>query len=557
MAQKFKQYKQFMEMSALFDKDAPPKVEGWLCKRKDCLYAHKGYRNFPERVYCNGCYRSKAQAQKAENNHNKTDEDTAISETTNKEQKKREARARKRAGREAHRQAVEKEKHKADPVPLPAPASIPGPVASAISQAAAIPPVLSRLALPTAVTDELEFLFPAAAGKVVASLALEVVPSPVEAKCPSATMAKFIGERGPTAKTARKHELEKTIERLKSALTSLQGGGDGVAEVAESLKSKIEVHEKELSKIAKDQPSQDHERMAIAEARSSYEVAMQARLDREVKGASKSAERQKERLEHIAALKREVSKLEEGTIKAYDENAAKHKARAESAAALDKEVLALFDKKLATLTEPQAMQGITAGAQAPQQGPPNAGPLALSLVAAANLEVPTNTLEELAEARKVIAVLSAKLETSINTVKMTFEKAFEDIQPDDLPKPAVADRKALETCGGIFRTLDEWSKVGAVTMFDWKALDLTVNNGTDCKVMAKELVGGLWDRWYVDDEPDDHSVVPRQLGLLIHYVLGMVKEEYEKEEAKQAINKIAKEGSQALRESAKRLRISK
>ena len=157
----------------------------------------------------------------------------------------------------------------------------------------------------------------------------------------------------------------------------------------------------------------------------------------------------------------------------------------------------------------------------------------------------------------MIAVLSAKLETSINTVKMTFEKAFEDIQPDDLPKPTVADRKALETCGGIYRTLDEWAKVGAVTMFDWKALDLTVNNGTDCKVMAKELVGGLWDRWYVDDEPDDHSVVPRQLGLLIHYVLGMVKEEYEKEEAKQAINKIAKEGSQALRESAKRLRISK
>ena len=390
MAQKFKQYKQFMEMSAFFDKDPPPRVEGWLCKRQDCLYAHKGYRNFPERTHCNGCYRSKAQAQKPQDsNADKVTEFPTAAATSPKEQKKREARARKRAGRDAHKQVIEREKHQAEPVSMPAPSQAPGPVANAMAQAASVQPALTRLALPAELTDNLEYLFPAAANKIVVSLAQEVVPGPVEAKCPNATMAKFIGERGPTAKTARKLELEKAISKLRAALTSLQDGGEAVAEFAESLKNKIEIHEKELSKITKDQPSQDHERMAIAEARSSYEVAMQARLDREVKGAGKSMERQKERVEHIAALKLEIGKLEEGTIKAFNENAAKHKARAEAAATLDKEVLALFDKKLATLTEPQAMQGIIAGDQAPHQGPPNAGPLTLSLAAAANLDVPT------------------------------------------------------------------------------------------------------------------------------------------------------------------------
>ena len=75
--------------------------------------------------------------------------------------------------------------------------------------------------------------------------------------------------------------------------------------------------------------------------------------------------------------------------------------------------------------------------------------------------------------------------------------------------------------------------------------------------MTKQLIGGLWDRWCIDDPPTADRVVPRQVGLLLFHVLSLIKVEYEKEEFQVGIDKIVRKGSEAMKESAKRLRLSR
>jgi len=104
-------------------------------------------------------------------------------------------------------------------------------------------------------------------------------------------MTKFIGERGPSAKLAKKEELQAEIRRYESALVIFGEAGDPA--IVESIKAKLKTAEEALAKATKDAPSQDHELKAVQEAKSSYEVFVQARKDREVKGAQKATEREK------------------------------------------------------------------------------------------------------------------------------------------------------------------------------------------------------------------------------------------------------------------------
>ena len=359
------QFKQFAKMAAMFGTSwATPQVnKGWLCHCSDCVYAVKGYKNYAERTHCHGCFRPRAKAQhppeelamaKDIDNHNN---DPVKKEPNTKEAKKREARARKRAARETARASTTGTTPTPASVTTPAPVQAPGPVASAMAQASTPAPTVTRIKLKEETTSKLIFLLPSAADKIVTSLAQEVVPGPVEPKCAATIMGQFIGERGPTAKTARTLKLENLISKLKMAITSLQGPGDSMKDVIEGMQAKVEASEKELARINKDAPSMDHERMAVAEARSSYEVSMQARLDRAARGASKAEERQDARLERINALKGEITILEEAVTKCYIENTIKHKERAQAAAELDKQVLAAFDQQLADLVGAQPMDG--------------------------------------------------------------------------------------------------------------------------------------------------------------------------------------------------------
>ena len=76
--------------------------------------------------------------------------------------------------------------------------------------------------------------------------------------------------------------------------------------------AKQEAAESELSKLVKDAPSVDLEQKAVAEAKTSFELARQARKDRELRGNTKAAERMASRLEHLQGLKDQITKLEAG-----------------------------------------------------------------------------------------------------------------------------------------------------------------------------------------------------------------------------------------------------
>lgn len=354
------QLKQLSQIANMFNNnDNKVTTKGWLCRQADCIYAQKGCRNYVERTHCNGCYRSKAVAQKPEKTTAAPKAAAAATSTSSsttppptKETQRRETRARKREARRTFKAAS------LTPPSNPESSTLPqelGPVARAMAQQPK--PAVARLQFSDDTRLAMKHILSDAASFIVSSLAQEVAPVEAEPKSASTTLTKFVGERGPTSKTAKKLELEAAIKKLNAAMLPLMDGDTDFSEVIDSMKAKIEGHEKERAKLAKDAPSVHHERMAIAEARSSYEVAMQARLDRETRGVEKSTERQAERTKHFAILRKEVDDLEAESNKLYTDNADKHRQRAQVAASHDQEVLALFDKKVSELDAAKPGQG--------------------------------------------------------------------------------------------------------------------------------------------------------------------------------------------------------
>jgi len=343
--------------------------------------------------------------------------------------------------------------------------------------------------------------------------------------------------------------LEATIKTLKATATTLQGGGESVAAILADVQSKLEVDEAALAKLSKDAPSQDHERMAVTGARSAYETHAQARRDREARGAAKAAERQGQRLKHIANLKQQLALLEAGLLTITAENSAKHEKSAAAAAAVDEQVLALFDQKLAGIAD------VSMQPAPPSSSPSNAAPatVALALEAAAKVEVPAATLQELETLKQANARLMALVETSCIKIMECFEKRFDDIMPDHILKPAITDPDQLVACGGLFSTLQNWVTMGARDPFEWNALAGATGTGVEVIPLCRQLLGGIWDRWYATDPPCLDSVVPCQVGLLIHYGLGLLQQEYVKEEAREKAAKMGREGLEAVRASSKKL----
>jgi len=481
---------------------------------------------------------------------------SAASTATTKEQKK-EARERKRKARlEAKKAAAQVSTPKAEPVkPLQ---EEQGPVAAALALAAVPPSTTNKLHLPADLREKIALLLPAAAEPICLSLAQEVAPSAPEANNPEAIMAKYIGEKGPTAKSQKKGELEATIIKWKATIATLQDGGEPVAAVLADVRAKLEADEAALAKLAKDAPSQEHERMAVAGAKTAYETYVQARRDREARGAAKSKERQALRMQHIADLKQQIVLLEKGVVQIATENSTKHMKSAEAAAAVDAQVLALFDQKLASLTDSAAMTDapvINAGSSNYTLSHVRA------LEAAAKVEVPAATLQELETLKQTNARLMELVQSSCNKIKEIFEKSYDDIQPEHLPVPSVTEPNTLIACAGLYNTLQSWAFSGAPTPFEWRALGQAAGGDSDIFTLGKYLLGDVWDRWYVDNPPNLDTVVPRQVGLLIYHCLSLVKKDFEKEdsrdeESRAKVSKFAREGLEAVRASAKRLRLA-
>jgi len=204
-----------------------------------------------------------------------------------------------------------------------------GPVAVAMAElrfAQPTPPPASRLAFSPEVLGSMPILAESALKPILASLALEVIPSKYEPKTPEAVLAKFVDEHGPTAKVTKRAQLEAEVARCRTIEAACGDGPDMAELLAISIK-KRGAAEAALAKMAKDTPSQLSECKDLEETLASFELAAQARLDRELRGAEKTAERLKERKQHLVAVEAEVTILKRELAKLEAENAARYKER--------------------------------------------------------------------------------------------------------------------------------------------------------------------------------------------------------------------------------------
>ena len=530
---------------------------GWYCAKSDCLYGGKGLVNYASRRCCNGCYRPRAVAERPDLQPQvrpqRGAEGSFEQSATEKEKKKREARTKKRKDKLAARQAWKNAAAPRDPiVPAPAPVAAipsgaPGPVATAMTATASIaaPTVkYSKLAIPDDLKARLPLLDDAMLKVVTDSLALELIPSQVEAKSPEAILIKTLGDRGPAANVAKVSELQTSIGAYKSMIITAQAGGDSMSEMEVVLKEKLEATEVALTKAQKDAPSQLSELKAVQESRSSYELTAQTRKDLQQKGITKAGERKVVRHAYIRQLKEQLDLLDVGITKLEDENNAAHAARAATLNEVDNKVLALFDAKIAALQQP-----------APQ-GPIPAGPGPADQLALPSTAPPApmpSTLAELEAARKQIEELQTKMQLAANIVVQQFEQRFEEIQVDMLPPTRVPEEKHLASMGSTYEVLNSWHIAGAGNPFDWDTLDTLVGPGLEAPSVARELLGDtLWKKWYPDALPGGAAVVLQQLALIIHQCLANIKQSFET--AKEKIAPLAVKGNAIVRDSSKRLR---
>jgi len=444
----------------------------------------------------------------------------------------------------------------------------PGPVATAMSPllpstAAA---AATRLELPAELLDSMPELVGDFLKVLRDSLNLDAVPVPGELKTPEAVVARYIGERGPAAKVARKAELEAQVQRFSGAVLALEGSGDEHADTIADLRAKLAATEAQLAKATKDSPTTVHELKALQEAKSTYEVAVQARHDAQAKGCAKAAERGAERHALLGKLKAQVAALEVGVTAVEADNAAKHAAKKATADSLDCKVIELFDTKIrelkAVAPAPPAADGARAGlGYALPPGPVPAGEAGtLALLQAAQVpvvqdSVPT-TLQELAKAKEDIRLLQEKLEAGATNLLRDFGKTFDDVRPEMLPQQQAPKKEEVGFYGALYETLAKWNATGAVAPFDWQALQTDATGDPGPIVLYKVLVGDIWKRWYAAD-PAAHDVVPRQLSALAFQALCAIKIEYESQEAAAIARKQAEVSYGAVRDSAKRLRVQR
>ena len=519
-------------------RDAQP--GSWLCQHVDCHFAVRRLRNWPDRAMCVGCLRPKSAAMRppvasrvkgspesAARPSGPSAMDTAKKE---KEDKKREARSRKR---EARRQ-------QATPVDAREAEASLGPVAAAMAAAEAPPAPARGVALPAALLESIPMLRPSALEAITASLAKESgATAASDAKSPETLRDEHIGNKGPTAKGARKAELEADASRLRSALAAL-GTEPSLGEVAKGIQAKLDAANAELSKLAKAAPSIGHRRLGVKDARSSYALKAQARKDREASGAAKAAERRRQRQQSIDDLKAQVDLLENGLKEVESKNLDEHAKRAAAAADTDAKVFELFDKMLAELgdEEDQPMEQ--------QKDQPKADQASIA---------EDSAMMELSAAREQIKQLQGLLEAAANSAEREFGRAFDDIVPSQLPKAQAPKGAEAAAMGALYQALQAWSAMGAASPFDWRAMAVVTGDGMQPTDMAKKLLGDIWTRWYATD-PAPTMVVPRQVAMLMLHCLSGVKIEHESQEASQVVATRAAEGFRELQASAKRLRTS-
>jgi len=537
---------------------------GWLCRQPDCNWAAGKWRNQVHHLWCQGCKRPKTEAVKV-----KGVPGAAPADTATKAEKKSLARARRRQARLQATENInknkndkdkEKEKDKASTTgsatPGPAlPAPDPGTSDQASHPASPVPVAAVRLAVPAGVLESIPLLTDAITDYFKESLSQDTEPPEYVDRDPVKLMNKFIGERGPTAKISRNETTKMEIDKLKIAISALDGC-DSQATNKAKLQADLDAKMKDLAKAEKDTPSADHEEKALLEARSSYEVSIQVRKDRAKIGMEKAATRKAARKQRFIDVKAQLETLHACITKMETDNDAKFAARIKEVEQLETKVLQLFDKKIADLKAASAASALAAAASVPVPAGQPAQPQGQQQTPGAPAAQVQDHMAELEALRSKVLTLTGQM-TELNEAsrrKTQFEMAFHDLSICDLPDleaPTPAEVPAFEA---LFGTLDRWDDAGAAVPFNWDALAAVTKEIESPMVCFKGIFGNEWSKWYSEGEPHPSSVIPRQMVSLALKSLKRLNTKLAKMDIPPDAKKRAEEGLVAIKESAKKLR---
>ena len=545
-------------------KPTPGDNTGWFCMKPDCLYADKGFINYPTRRFCNGCFTPREVAERPPPQRQRPQQQRRVpglqgtnrsSELAATKEEKKEKRLAKRAARQAWKDNNPKKTDEPVSAPvaaIPREGQAPVPATTAApSPASSNTPSAKKLFIPEDLTLRTPLLTEDVLKSIKDSLALEVIPPLADTASPEVLVQKALGDRGPAAKVAKVAELQANITAFKTMIITAQTNGDTMGDVEKMLNEKLEAAEAALSKAQKDAPSQLSELRAVQEAKSSYELKAQTRKDLQQKGLAKALERKAERHLYIKQSKDQWDILDQGLNDLEAKNYQAHAARAAAMTDIDDKVFALFDAKITALQQAPQVQ-VTGQLALPQVQAPSA-----PLNAITELE---DLKKKVAEQQALIAQQHAKMqETYIaavqkqNELMQKFERRFEEILPAMLPAARVPEKEHIAAIGATHSVLQGWQVAGAASPFAWDALDTLVGPGLEGTSVAKELVGdAIWQKWYPDALPQSSEVVPQQLTLLILKCLDDITQAFE--DSKDAITTLATQGAVKVRDSTKRLR---
>jgi hypothetical protein len=140
---------------------------------------------------------------------------------------------------------------------------------------------------------------------IIESIKLDLFPTEASLKTPEEVMNNLLAEQKTVSCDVKAAEKEASVESLKA---QIKLGTEG-SPADKLLKDLLEKEEAALVKAKKGAPSSDILACALRKAAEEWQMTVKERQNRAKTGSAKAEERQKERLEKIALLEREVGNI--------------------------------------------------------------------------------------------------------------------------------------------------------------------------------------------------------------------------------------------------------
>jgi hypothetical protein len=330
------------------------------------------------------------------------------------------------------------------------------------------------------------------------------------------------------------------------------------------LKDLLEKEEAALAKAKKGAPPSDILACALRKAAEDWQMTVKERQNRAKTGSAKAEERQKERLEKIARLEREVGDIRRAIQyhdKAYEET---YKERSEAYEKEDEAVAQMIQSRI----EEEEKKDRTSNEQ-------EAKKVAANCLQVQNEEL-IKSMAEHEALRKKTEELSAKIShlqhanASASAAKagtggsatpprkaprLSSDDVVDSADPDNLPGWTPTAGQQTEVCHNLFCLLQLWNLHGClpVTFADFRQHS---SAGQDFDLAMVNLLGGpLWKEWFgewVDDKrPGAEELIPRQALIYTNLALEKIKASFAQEPEVKA---VAKTSYTAMSEASKRRR---